>query len=304
MISYLISCSFEFNVLLLIIIITLLYYYSTSTYDTWQKLNIPYARPMPLFGNVFKMISLSEHQTSTYERIYRQFPDAKICGYYHMRTPYLMIRDPELINTMFIKDFSYFTDHGIDIDPTVNLMARSLFFMTGKKWKTMRQKLSPGFTSGKLKGSYDQIVECSDQLLENIDEKSTKQTDGFEVKEVFGNLATAVIGTCAFGLKLDTIANEKSDFRKYVKEIISPGKRIFLMQALSLLFPKVIKRLKLHSFPLDATNFFHSVINDVISYRTENNLVRNDLTQTLLDARKELVLNSDMNDEGNKKKST
>lgn len=286
---------------LVVVIIALLYYYSTSTYDTWLKINVPYVSPVPLFGNMFKMIMRLEHQTDTYERIYRTFPDAKICGYYVMRTPFLMIRDPELIHTMMINAFWHFSDHGLNADPAINLMGRSLFFVNGQKWKTMRQKINPGFTPGKLKGSCDQMNECSDQMMKCIDEVSTKQSDGFEVKKIIENMATQVIGMCAFGLKLDSVADEDSDFRKHVRKLILPGKRALFAQLLSLMFPKVVKIFKLRSISLSATNFFHSMFNDIIAYRTENNLVRNDLAQTLLDARNELVLNSDVkyNDEGN-----
>jgi len=240
-----------------------------------------------------------EHQVDAFGRIYKQFPNEKFCGFYQMSTPFLMLRDPELINTVIIKDFSYFTDHGIDMNPSVNVMARSLFFATGQKWKTMRQKLSPGFTSGKLKGTHEQIRECSDQLTNCIHDKS-KETDAIEVYELIGNLATDVIGTCAFGMKLDTINNDNSSFRQNVKKVFKPSGKVIFAQILGVLFPKIVKFLKLQTSPVDvdAVNFFHSVFGDVIEYRTKNDVVRNDLTQTLMKARQDLVISSDYKGEG------
>jgi len=51
-------------------------------------------------------------------------------------------------------------------------------------------------------------------------------------------------------------------------------------------------------FPAEATNFFRKVFTDVINYRENHNVVRNDLTQTLLQARKELVLKENSTSEG------
>jgi len=245
---------------------------------------------------MFKVITTLEHQIELYERIYRQFPDEKYCGFYQMMTPFLMIRDPELINNMLIKDFSYFTDHGIDMDPTINLFGRSLFFSKGRRWRTLRQKLSPGFTSGKIKGTYDQIKECSQELVSYISKKS-KQSNEIEVKGITRNYATDVIGTCAFGLKLDTIKSNDSDFRKYTSKLFDSGTVQLIKNLILMFFPKFSKFFKIEVFPHDTTVFFHSVFSDVIKYRTENNIVRNDLTQTLLQARKELVLNNDLSDD-------
>lgn len=299
MISYLTSYLFDYMTLSLVIILfTSLYYYSTSTYDKWRKSNVPCVPPLPLFGNSFKIFAFLEHQMETFDKIYRQFPDAKVCGLYQMKTPFLMIRDPELINRILITDFSHFTDHGMDLDPAVTVLARSLFFLTGKRWRTTRHKLSPGFTSGKIKDTYDQIKECSQQLVGRIDEQSKLQDPQIEVKAITKDFATDVIGTCAFGLKLDTIKNDNSDFRKYTARLFDGGFAQNIKTFTALLVPKVAKFLKFKLFPRDAIEFFRSVFSDVIAYRTENNVIRNDLTQTLLQAKNESVqLNSNSVDE-------
>lgn len=57
----------------------------------------------------------------------------------------------------------------------------------------MRQKLSAGFTSGKLKGTHKQIQECSDQLLKDINKESCKkEANGIEVYEIVNNLTIDV----------------------------------------------------------------------------------------------------------------
>ncbi|XP_026813244.1 cytochrome P450 6k1-like [Rhopalosiphum maidis] len=273
----------------LISVFAAIYYYSTSTYDKWRKLNIPYVPPVPLFGNAFKMLTRLEHPIDMFERMYYLFPDAKLFGYYQMRNSMLMVRDPELINTILVKDFSYFTDHGIDLDPSMSVLASSLFFSNGQRWRTMRQKLSPGFTSGKLKDTYCQINECSDEMVSGIVE-TLEKTDRLDVKTMTGGFSTDVIGTCAFGLKLDAIKNDDSKFRRYTKMIFQSTPKQLIIQMLMMTCPRVMKLFKIKMFSEEATKFFYDVFTDVIKYREEHDVVRNDLTQTLMEARKELVL--------------
>lgn len=122
---------------------------------------MPHLPPMPLFENTFKMLTRLKHKIETLNRIYQKFSKIiqklKICGFYRMKTPFLMIHNPELINKILISDFTHFTDHGFYMDTKLNIFGRGLFFLNSQKWKIMRHKLSPGFTSGKIKGTYDQI---------------------------------------------------------------------------------------------------------------------------------------------------
>lgn len=300
MISRVIYILFDYITLSVLIIFICIYYFSTSSYDKWLKLNVPHIRPVPLFGNTFKLSMKLEHQVDTFDRIYKRFSGEKYCGLYKMKTPYLMIRDPELINKIIVKDFSYFTDHGFDgvyTDPAINVMANSLIFLRGQKWKTMRQKLKSGFTPSKIISMQDQINKCAVHLIKSIDEQ-LQHTDQIPVKRVMGNYSTDVIGTCVFGLKLDTIKNDNSEFRKHAKKFFHQTRfKLFLIQTLQTVSLKLVKSLKLQLFSHDSTKFFYSVFNSVISHRDENNVVKNDLTQILVEARKELVFNDDLTDE-------
>lgn len=66
-----------------------------------------------------------------------------------------------------------------------------------------------------------------------------------------------------------------------------------------MLSPKLIKILKINETSPEVLEFFNSVFQEVIKYRETNDLNRNDVAQTLMQARKELVLsNNDLNSQG------
>jgi len=252
---------------------------------------VPYVQPIPLFGNFFYVAFGMQHPIDFYRKIYYDLAGHKYGGLFQMRTPYLMIRDPEIINNVLIKDFSNFPNRGIYSDFSANPLSNQLFFMEIPQWKLIRKALSPAFTSGKLKLMYDQIKECGDELMKNIHKNFMKNDDKMEVRDMLGKYSTDVIGTCIFGLKLNAVSDDNSTFRKYGKSIFAPSLRTHLRELSLMISPTLLNILKFKDFPADATEFFHSAFHETITYREKNNIVRNDFVQTLIQARNDLVLN-------------
>ncbi|KAF0760910.1 putative cytochrome P450 6a13 [Aphis craccivora] len=276
---------------LCLLIFTIIHYFCTSTFNKWDKINVPYVQPIPLFGNFFYVAFGMQHPIDFYRKIYYDLAGHKYGGLFQMRTPYLMIRDPEIINNVLIKDFSNFPNRGIYSDFSANPLSNQLFFMEIPQWKLIRKALSPAFTSGKLKLMYDQIKECGDELMKNIHKNFMKNDDKMEVRDMLGKYSTDVIGTCIFGLKLNAVSDDNSTFRKYGKSIFAPSLRTHLRELSLMISPTLLNILKFKDFPADATEFFHSAFHETITYREKNNIVRNDFVQTLIQARNDLVLN-------------
>ncbi|XP_050527991.1 uncharacterized protein LOC126898087 [Daktulosphaira vitifoliae] len=275
---------------LLVIVILVFYYFSTSTYDHWRKRNVPYYRPIPLFGNFIEFAFGLKNMAFVFEKLYRHPSNSKYVGIYQMRSPHLLVRDPELIHNILIKDFSNFINRGIPIDVEAAPIANHLFFMNGQQWRIMRNKMSPVFTSRMLKNMYDQIKDCSNVLLENIDTK-LKQNNILEVRSMLGDYSTDVIGTCAFGLKLNSITDTDSPFRKAGKAVFNPTFETLLSQMVTMISPSLKKILHLQDMPASVVEFFKTAFSDTIKYREDNNILRNDLVQCLMQANTDLVIN-------------
>ncbi|VVC35442.1 Hypothetical protein CINCED_3A011882 [Cinara cedri] len=269
------------------------YNYCSSTHGFWKTLNVPYVRPIPVFGNYFRVAFGMEHHVDLYRRIYHQLAGHKYGGFFQMRTPYLMIRDPELIKTILVKDFMNFPDRGIETDFSINPLSLNLFFSRSKDWKTMRNKLSPTFTSGKLKSMYDQIRNCSDLLILNLRE-TLKETDEIDFKSTCLKYSTDIMGTCFYGLKMDSLVDESSEFVKYGKTIFKPSLRVVFREISVMINPVFLKILRIRDFPSEASNFFYNTFWNIMKYREENNIVRNDFVQILMQVRKDLVLNENL----------
>ncbi|XP_011705828.1 PREDICTED: cytochrome P450 9e2-like, partial [Wasmannia auropunctata] len=162
-----------------------LYYFILSKLSYFERLKIPHERPIPFFGNmapfVFRRISFTEQL----QRIYNLFPDAKYFGFYEFMTPNYVIRDPDLISTIAIKQFDNFCDHRPLINSILDPMAsQNLFDLKGDHWREMRKLLSPSFTSSKMKMMFGLMCQCAENLVNFVTTQSGEIGKTYDVKDL------------------------------------------------------------------------------------------------------------------------
>lgn len=145
----------------LVVLSLILYYYLTRNFDFWEKRNVPGPEPIPLFGN-FKDVDLGRiHYSDQCKVIYDAYPDEPAIGIFIRGTPVLMLKDPEMIRDVMIKSFSSFADRGVKIHIDIDPLSQHLVYLEPKRWKIWRKRLSPLFTSGKLKDMFYLVSECA-----------------------------------------------------------------------------------------------------------------------------------------------
>lgn len=76
-----------------------------------------------------------------------------------------MLLDPQIIKQFLVKDFQHFMDRGFVYDDQKEPLTANLVNLEGIKWRVLRQKLTPTFSSGKIKNMMNLLHECSKQLL-------------------------------------------------------------------------------------------------------------------------------------------
>lgn len=83
---------------------------------------------------------------------FSQFKDVPYVGYYKFLTPALVVRDPDLIKDIIIKDHSSFQKNDFHIDEKNDpLLSTNPFFSQGDPWKRGRVTLIPLFTASKVR---------------------------------------------------------------------------------------------------------------------------------------------------------
>ena len=206
---------------ILAIVISIGYYYVQKSYKYWNKRGIvtaPSAFPFGTFTPiVLQKSSFGDHFTQLYNQYYK---DNKLVGTYAGLRPSILVCDPEIVRLMFIKDFQHFRDRGVYIDEVRDPLSGHLFSLRGEKWQNLRGKLSPTFTSGKLKSMFSTIVDCGAPFEKYINEKASNG-EVVEMREVLAQYMTNVIASVAFGIDIDCVGNPDQEFRRIGRMVMN-----------------------------------------------------------------------------------
>lgn len=271
---------------LLVVVIACIYLYLDPVFKYWKNRGIPEVGRSNNLEN-FKHLLLGtatiyEMQVGTYKSL----NGLKYAGCYDFFKPNLILRDPELIERILVKDFNYFMDRGIGPSHVDDILTLNLTNAEGERWRTLRYKLTPTFTSGKLKGMFQQIDRCCDDLIRYIVEESANGDGQLDCKPLMNRFALNVIATCAFGLEFAYYDKERDRFLEMVNRTTNQSFKQSLRMIAQIFFPGLCKILRIKSTDPKAAKYFIDLIKEAFRYRTENNTRRNDFLQLLLDLKK------------------
>lgn len=62
--------------------------------------------------------------------------------------------------------------------------AANLFALGGVKWRNLRTRLTPAFSSGKLRGMFQTLTDCGVRLERTLKEHNTKEC--IDIKHILG----------------------------------------------------------------------------------------------------------------------
>lgn len=159
-----------FIILLMILFITL-YLLTKRHYNKWQRLHIPYDVPCIPYGSLLKVKRKELHFALALSEIYERFPHERFVGIFLLFKPVLLVRDVELVRQIMIADFAKFHDRGVYVDETHDPMSANLFSLKGELWRSLRAKLTPSFSSGKLKGMFDTVDEVAEKVIGYVNDQ-------------------------------------------------------------------------------------------------------------------------------------
>nr|AAZ94269.1 cytochrome P450 [Leptinotarsa decemlineata] len=275
------------TIVLALLAVTAFYYLFIRPLSYWKKRNIKQGNPVPILGDYWWFFFKMESFADLVRRLYNQFPNERYCGIYQYVTPTLMIRDPELIKQITVKDFDHFVDHRAVMPETSDpLWAKNLFSLTGQRWREMRPVLSPAFTGNKMRLMFGLISECADDYVSFYLEKNQDVID-VELRDTITRFTNDAIATTAYGIKVDSLRNPANDFYVKSRKAFTLSSFLALKFFSTLLLPTfIVNLLNLKIFEKEISDFFITIVDETIKIREEKGIVRPDLIHLLMEARK------------------
>ncbi|KAL1509581.1 hypothetical protein ABEB36_004293 [Hypothenemus hampei] len=264
-----------------------LWYVFIKPMNHFKRIGVKQLKPWPIIGDFYVTIFRISSFGDLIKNAYDSYGKSRYGGIYQFNFPTLLLKDPELIKQITIKDFDHFTDHRGFVNPEADpLWPNNLVALTGQKWKEMRSTLSGSFTSSKMKHMFGVINEAA-QSFSTYFMKKEENLIELEMKDAFTRYTNDVIATSAFGLKVDSLEEPNNTFYKM-------GKTITNFASFSLIFkflffatlPAIFNYLKITIVNSTATEYFHNTIKETIKTREEKNIVRKDMINLLLETRK------------------
>jgi cytochrome P450 family 6 len=261
-----------------------IYLWFKNRFNYWNKLGFPFIPGKIPFGSS-NTLGISESSSDFFRRVYEDFKNVgPAFGLFFMAKPVLIPTDPELIKDIFVRHFDSFPDRGFHVSEEADPLSQNLSFLGGQQWKDMRTKLSPTFTSGKMKMMFPNVVSSSDRMINYLMPYAQK-VEPLEMKEVYASFTTEVIADVAFGLETQCLGNPENDLRKYAKRMFEPTLMENIRFGFVMSFEKISKYFKIGFNSPDVIEFFTQTVRQTLEYREKNKVERNDFFQLLINIR-------------------
>uniref|UniRef100_A0AC34RMV4 Cytochrome P450 n=1 Tax=Panagrolaimus sp. JU765 TaxID=591449 RepID=A0AC34RMV4_9BILA len=199
---------------ILICTIAAIYYYLDQHNEYWHKKGVPGPKGNILFGSLLELFK-SQHE---FDRINTE-KYGETFGTMLLGTPELVTNDLDFIQQVLIKNFDAFPDR-LDVAKSTKDELRGNFLTVkrGDDWRRIRHRITPAFTSSKMKRLINVMHLCSKELLKNL-EGFSKTGEDVPLKDTLSKLTMNVIGKSVFAADLNSFdETNSSPFLNYASK--------------------------------------------------------------------------------------
>lgn len=263
-------------------IIVLIVIYFLYKYTYWLRKKVPYTKPAIPFGNFKQLFTGQKHLAEIGFDLYNDLKSRgkKYGGIYFLHEPLFMPLDLELVKRIISLHFDSFSERGVHFNEEKDPLLLHLFNLPTKPWKALRTKLTPTFTSGKLKSMFHTITQCSNELINVCGENVDKPMD---INDFVIRYTIDIIGQCAFGMECNSLRNPDEKFKEIADRVTLPPLSNGLKLFLSLMGPNIVLLGNMTIMEKPVIRFFLDIVQQNVHYRETNHIRRNDFFQLLID---------------------
>ncbi|CAG9766997.1 unnamed protein product [Ceutorhynchus assimilis] len=260
----------------------LLYKYSTRKFNYWKIRKVNYVKPIPILGSLLPLFRLKQTFGEWLSDLSRQQKDDYF-GIFVLDQPVLVVQSPKLIKNILQKDFVHFQNRSATGSKHDPIMSNLMFFSDNPEWKNSRSKVTPVFTTGKLKLMFEVIKKESERMVDYIAERVN--VANVESKEICAKYSTNVIARCAFSVDAQSFQSDDAEFRNL-------GRRVFdfrystAFRNLSAWFtPNLVHTFNISFVEPNTSNRLQAIFNEVLDQRKSSCLNKgSDLIDIMLEA--------------------
>lgn len=276
---------FAVEMLIFLVLCLLCYILFRTKKNYWKLKGVPFENPLPLVGNMLDVVLMKKNMALMLENLYFKFINVPYFGIWVFGEPHLVIRSPEVIKNVLIKDFDHFNDRNVQSNEKIDPIASNMMFFTrNPKWKFIRTTTTPMFSSGKLKYIYPQIQAVAKDMISFIAIRNAK---ALFVREVAEKYATDVICSIAFGIDSRSFQDGDTPFTNVGKGVFDISLRNTVAAATYFTNNSLVDTFKIKFIETSIGNFISETFMNIVKERQSGNSTRRDLIDLMIKFKKE-----------------
>lgn len=261
-------------------------------FSYWKNRGVLSTRPRTILGDMVD-VGFKYHMVIKVQKLYEESKaKSRYLGMYSFGTPTLLLTDLDLVKTVLVKDFHYFSDRALYLNERDDPAAASLLTLDSEKWKRHRHLLTPALTTGRIKHMFGTISNTGTHLIEYFND-FISNGEPMNARDMAARFTADVIGSCAFGLDCKALKTKDTTFINFSKEAFGSSAFSLVYILFISSFQDTARKLRCKLFNTKMTNFFKKVLLEAIEYRKEHEVRNNDFLDMMIQLMERGTVNED-----------
>ncbi|XP_064554075.1 probable cytochrome P450 28a5 [Drosophila montana] len=262
----------EITLTLLLILAVLFYIFMTWNFGYWRKRKVPGPAPRIFIGNYPHTYNMKRHAIYDLDEIYRRYKHQyDAVGIYGVRSPQLLVINPQLARRVFVSDFKHFHDNEISLmldEKSDFIFANNPFSLVGELWKQRRADITPGLTMSRIKTVYPVTIEVCQKMTEWLSKQiRLAAPGGIDAKDMSLRFTSEMVTDCVLGLKAESFTDKPTPIMAYTEELFTQPWTIVVYFVLVSTLPALRHVFKLRFVSRRIENFFVDLMQSAIDAR-------------------------------------
>ncbi|XP_013183008.2 cytochrome P450 6k1 [Amyelois transitella] len=250
----------------------------TKVRSYWADRRVPHELPHPIWGS---LTFLQKKNAGIWmKEMYSRFSSPYV-GIWLFWRPALIVNCPEIGKRILVKDSDVFRDRFLGSGKNDPIGGLNIFTSNDPLWTSMRKRLTPVFTSSKLRSLHGLLSAKSKQLEQRI-RSDVKAGDTINLRMVYSDFTTDVIGISSFGVDSNATSKGESHMRTVTKDFMTYNFWRGLAWSCIFFFPELVDVFGFTMFPKKATDYFKKVFHSIEEQRRTEGSDKRDLMDALL----------------------
>lgn len=245
---------------------------------------VPYVSSS-IFGGSLREVFLNRaSMAEIMVKIYKEATERNVpcIGARFLNKNCLIICDLDLIKRVLIQDFNHFSNRSASGEAHRDPFGGyNLFLAKNPFWHEMRSKITPVFTTFRMRRFFDEVSgmgeKLAQKLMQEIPDKKV-----MSLKDLNGAYTIDVYASCSFGIDVNFLDDPKSLFGNAALEMFNFKTGRALEFATHFLMPELTKVMPLFFFSKSGSTFLKNMLSKVLGERRAKGISRNDLMDVIM----------------------